>query len=108
MDRLRVGLTGLGAVFLLTLGASLAFGFVHDGQPQVESHKEPGEPLAQLGVAPGAEKSAPRTAPLPFAEAPFDRFAEPDSSRDYSVIPRAESPVGTVPAGNAQVSPNKV
>ena len=55
MDRVRVGLSGLGAVFLLTLGVSLVFGRP-DASPQVaESTKEPEEPLAQLGVAPSNE-----------------------------------------------------
>ena len=56
MDRVRIGLTGLGAVFLLTLGTSLVFGNPAGNKPAAESRKEPGEPLAQLGVAPGSDK----------------------------------------------------
>jgi len=63
MDRVRVGLTGLGAVFLLTLGASLTFGAADRDQPAAHAQKEPGEPLAQLGVAPGSEKGAAAAKP---------------------------------------------
>lgn len=53
---MRAGLTGLGIVFLSTLAASLVFGPSAD-DPATEEHvKAPGEPLAQLGVAPGIEK----------------------------------------------------
>ena len=91
MDRVRVGLSGLGAVFLLTLGVSLAFGRP-DASPQVaESVKEPGEPLAQLGVAPGSEKQPQVVVP-------------PATPEDYPVPsgastsqPPAESPVRTPP-----------
>ena len=48
MDRVRIGLTGLGAVFLLTLGSSLVFGNPAGNKPAAESRKEPGEPLAAL------------------------------------------------------------
>lgn len=91
MDRVRVGLSGLGAVFLLTLGVSLVFGRP-DASPQVsESVKEPGEPLAQLGVAPGSEKQPQVVVP-------------PATPNDYPVpnaadgqAPLAESPVRTPP-----------
>lgn len=54
MDRVRAGLTGLGIVFLFTLAASA----VLDPVPTVSaSQKMSGEPLAQLGVAPGSESS---------------------------------------------------
>lgn len=58
---MRVGLTGLGVVFLITLGAAFAFGSADD-RGAVPDNK-PGEPLAQLGVAPGAEKVEPADGP---------------------------------------------
>lgn len=53
MNRVRTGLTGLGIVFLLTLVASVAFAPSQD----LQSVKAPGEPLAQLGVAPSNDKT---------------------------------------------------
>jgi hypothetical protein len=55
MDRIRAGLTGLAAVFLVTAAASLLFG-PDDADTAAETQQEPGEPLAQLGVAPGSDK----------------------------------------------------
>jgi len=52
MNRVRAGLTGLGLVFLFTLLASVAFA----PSVAVLPDKSPGEPLAQLGVAPSSEK----------------------------------------------------
>lgn len=58
MDRIRVGLTGLGVVFLVTAAASLLFG-PSQGEPAPATIAKPaGEPLAQLGVAPNSEKEA--------------------------------------------------
>lgn len=86
MDRVRTGLTGLGAVFLFTLAASLLFG----GEPSAESRqaaqeKAPGETLAQLGVAPGSEKDKkdkqvlpPEPAPATPLDAPLDAPLGPD------------------------------
>lgn len=52
---MRAGLTGLGLVFLLTLVASVLF--VPADAPLAQASRiEPGEPLAQLGVAPGKDK----------------------------------------------------
>ncbi len=62
MDRLRAGLAGLGVVFILTLGTSLAFAPDDTGEAVAAVPKEPNEPLAQLGVAPNAEKSSDRGA----------------------------------------------
>ena len=56
MDRVRAGLTGLGAVFLVTAAASLLFA-PNEAQTEASAQQEPGEPLAQLGVAPGSDKS---------------------------------------------------
>lgn len=95
MDRLRVGLTGLGAVFLLTLGVSLTFGHSQGNAQLSDSRKEPGEPLAQLGVAPGAEKSmidtTPYGQPAPLTEQ--DLLREEEELRS----PRQDSPIGTPP-----------
>lgn len=66
MQRVRVGLTGLAAVFLLTLLAASIFSLLgqdeqHGGRPahggnvaNVASAEDlPKEPLAELGIAPG-------------------------------------------------------
>jgi hypothetical protein len=76
MDRVRTGLTGLGLVFVLTLGASAVLRPAPEPQPA----KEAAEPLAQLGVAPGAEKpraepAAPRTYVTPRPQDADDRAA---------------------------------
>lgn len=77
MDRMRAGLTGLGAVFLLTLAASLAFG-PSDTQPD---RQDTNEPLAQLGVAPGTDKpNGAATAPVNGLVMPAPAPAEPDSA----------------------------
>jgi hypothetical protein len=70
MDRIRAGLAGLVAVFLITAVASILFAPDPAQQARVEAEKafEPGEPLAQLGVAPGSDKTSqarPETAPPP-------------------------------------------
>lgn len=102
MDRLRAGLTGLGAVFLLTLAASLAFGHSGNHAAPTETAKEPGEPLAQLGVAPGAEKVAPSpeitpyASPAPHADAPL---APPD---------KPESPIALAPPADVPVAASAV
>lgn len=92
MDRVRVGLSGLGAVFLLTLGVSLVFGRP-DASPQVtENIKEPGEPLAQLGVAPSSEPKlvVPPTAP--------EGYVPPASTADGSEAASPyENPVQSPP-----------
>ena len=56
MDRIRAGLTGLGAVFLVTAAASLLFA-PDATRTETIVKQEPGEPLAQLGVAPNSDKS---------------------------------------------------
>lgn len=92
MDRIRAGLTGLGAVFLITAAASLLFAPTPAETARVERPKEPGEPLSQLGVAPNSEKESAPPAPVP---AP-DPQAQP---------PAAESPVnGAVGEGLPGVS----
>jgi hypothetical protein len=57
MDRIRAGLTGLAAVFLVTAAASLLFA-PDEADRIAAEQQEPGEPLAQLGVAPGSDKGA--------------------------------------------------
>jgi hypothetical protein len=95
MDRIRAGLTGLGAVFLVTAAAALLFGPEPGDRAAIEQSKAPGEPLAQLGVAPSNEKSddPARTAaqPAPVAEA-----------RPSSAQQSAGNPVnGPAPSGSA-------
>ena len=88
MDRVRVGLTGLGAVFLLTLGVSLVFGGSDKPPATVEAEKEPGEPLAQLGVAPSNEKAGPS------ADAAVQPPAEESPVRvTPEALPAADAPV---------------
>lgn len=87
MDRVRVGLTGLGAVFLLTLGVSLVFGATDRDATAVTTQKEPGETLAQLGVAPGLEKSPDMA----------KQQADPPPAPDDEAA--SESPIGAFPLG---------
>ncbi|MCG2840485.1 hypothetical protein L6Q21_05770 [Sandaracinobacter sp. RS1-74] len=95
MDRVRVGLSGLGVVFLLTLGVSLAFGGRDAPTPLIESLKEPGEPLAQLGVAPGSEKAMGG-----------EKTEEP--SHPHIVVPPATPESALVPPGNGAVNESPV
>ncbi len=56
-QRIRIGLTGLGFAFLLVLLGSVVSRSGSDEPPnaaQQASMNEPSEPLADLGVAPGA------------------------------------------------------
>lgn len=56
-QRIRIGLTGLAFAFLLVLLGSIISRSSRDGQVnavQQASSNEPSEPLAELGVAPGA------------------------------------------------------
>lgn len=75
MQRVRVGITGLATVFLLTLLAASIFSFLGQddrttrlangavvGNGQASS-EPPKEPLAELGVAPGA--NTPNATPAP-------------------------------------------
>lgn len=84
MDRMRAGLTGLGLVFVATLGASVLFGASAPEQP-----KSPEEPLAQLGVAPGQDRMPNATAP---AETAAPRLVVPPASP-----PDGDPPPGTAP-----------
>ena len=72
MQRVRVGITGLAAVFLLTLLAASIFGFLGQDDRTIKlangavvantqvSAEPPKEPLAELGVAPGAGTPTPK------------------------------------------------
>ena len=59
-QRIRIGLTGLAIAFLVVLLASAISRASRDdtmnGAQQVATN-EPGEPLAELGIAPGASDS---------------------------------------------------
>jgi len=80
MHRVRAGLTGLGVVFLFTLVASVVFAPSEMAQPP----KEPGEPLAQLGVAPSNDKSGHQDKDPPPAPDPG-----PSTERPASAVPDA-------------------
>ena len=58
-QRIRIGLTGLAFAFLLVLLGSIITRSSHDGATnaaQQAAANEPSEPLAELGVAPGASE----------------------------------------------------
>jgi len=59
MQRIRIGLTGLAFVFLLVLlgtaiSRSSEESIVTPAQNELAADKEPNEPLAEIGAAPGA------------------------------------------------------
>ena len=59
-QRIRIGLTGLAFAFLIVLLGSAIIRSSHDDNVTAANAvvNEPNEPLAELGVAPGAENSA--------------------------------------------------
>ena len=60
-QRIRIGLTGLAFAFLLVLLGSIISHSSRDNSVNSAQHSasnEPSEPLAELGVAPGAQSSA--------------------------------------------------
>jgi len=60
-QRIRIGLTGLAIAFLIVLLASAVTRATHDqvgNGAQQATTNEPSEPLAELGVAPGASQTA--------------------------------------------------
>ena len=60
-QRIRIGLTGLAFAFLLVLLGSIISRSRRDGvnnAAEQASANEPSEPLAELGVAPGASESS--------------------------------------------------
>lgn len=91
MQRVRIGLTGLGFVFLAVLLAAIFAGQSADEAPITPNSVEvspvgtpppappaapaaqPTEPLAQLGVAPGNADSNSATPPPAGAAAPLQR-----------------------------------
>ena len=59
MQRIRIGLTGLAFVFLLVLlgtaiSRSSEQSVAQPAQNELAADKEPNEPLAEIGAAPGA------------------------------------------------------
>jgi hypothetical protein len=59
-QRVRIGLTGLAFAFLLVLLASIVSRSAHDENAIATNNaatNTPSEPLAELGVAPGASSS---------------------------------------------------
>jgi hypothetical protein len=59
-QRIRIGLTGLAFAFLLVLLGSIISKSSRDGASnaaQQAAANEPSEPLAELGVAPGASEA---------------------------------------------------
>jgi hypothetical protein len=86
MQRVRVGVTGLAAVFLLTLLAASIFNLlgqddrgttrlangqtVASNSAAAVAEETPREPLAELGVAPGNAPKAPNVATKPPPAAP--------------------------------------
>lgn len=93
MDRVRTGLTGLGLVFLFTLAASAML----SPQASVSKGKEASEPLAQLGVAPGADKAqtatSSRNSDSPLVIVP----RQPDYGAQDAGDAPAETPVAVLP-----------
>ena len=60
-QRIRIGLTSLAIVFLIVLLASAVSRAGRDASvnnAQQSASNEPSEPLAELGVAPGAQSSS--------------------------------------------------
>ena len=60
-QRIRIGLTGLAFAFLLVLLGSIISKSGHDNSVnsvQQSTNNEPSEPLAELGVAPGASEAS--------------------------------------------------
>lgn len=81
MHRIRAGLTGLGIVFLFTLVASVVFAPSQQAQPP----KVPGEPLAQLGVAPSSDKGGQPAE----AQVAVPASAGPTTEKPTSAVPEA-------------------
>lgn len=99
MDRVRAGLAGLGLVFLFTSLASVAFApsrAVEQAGGQTGGQaKAPGEPLAQLGVAPSNDKDSnatPVEAPPMVAERPTAGVPDAALSTLERGLERGETP----------------
>ncbi|MDB5737877.1 MAG: hypothetical protein JWO65_1545 [Sphingomonas bacterium] len=107
MQRVRVGVTGLAAVFLLTLLAASIFNMlgqddrgttrlangqtVASNSAAAVAEETPREPLAELGVAPGNAPKAPVAAPRPTPAAPAPS-ARPMASQSAPVPVAAARP----------------
>ena len=91
MPRVRIGLTGLACVFLLVLIAAALF-----GNQRVVRRAAPEEPLAELGVAPGAALPAkPATVPAPIPSSkplPSEPLAELGVAPGGRPMPGATQP----------------
>jgi hypothetical protein len=64
-QRIRIGLTGLAFAFLLVLLGSIVSRSSHEDvskATQQATENEPSEPLAELGVAPGATDNTKNSA----------------------------------------------
>ena len=62
-QRIRIGLTGLAFAFLLVLlGSVISRSSRDDANNVAQVTNEPSEPLAELGVAPGASESSTNSA----------------------------------------------
>jgi len=60
-QRIRIGLTGLAFAFLIVMLGMIVSRSSHDGTSNAAEQaaaNEPSEPLAELGVAPGASDSS--------------------------------------------------
>jgi hypothetical protein len=62
-QRIRIGLTGLAFAFLIVLLGSIVIRSSHDDNVSAANAvvNEPNEPLAELGVSPGAADTANNT-----------------------------------------------
>ena len=98
MQRVRVGLTGLAAVFLLTLLAASILGMLGQDEPHGTrlangsvagnvAADPPKEPLAELGVAPGGNQPKTVAVPSPPAARPIVTIAPPPAPHLTSATP---------------------
>lgn len=118
MQRVRVGVTGLAAVFLLTLLAASIFTLLGQddhaarlangapaGAASNSTDETPKEPLAELGVAPGANPPKAATGTMPTTAAP--------ATTTVTATATAPATIGASPAvqtpppaqGNATAAP---
>jgi|TARA_R110000782_G_scaffold206139_6_gene294621 hypothetical protein len=90
MNRVRLGLTGLALVFLLVMAAAILLRPPAEPEPKAKE-----DPLATLGVAPGADKNtepAPELPPSVLQTPPLDTpepLTDPlviDESKDLTEI----------------------
>ena len=98
MDRIRAGLTGLAVVFLVTAAAALLFAPDPAQQARVAGAQaaDPGEPLAQLGVAPGSEKASQPLPPPPPPVVEAQPSVAPSSDQGFPAGIEVSNPNRTV------------